>query len=164
MLTWLGTATIKSTQARKPTFGFQVSSRLEPFREPRRWEGWDLTGKVLMGLDEMKTAFCQHVCPQIHYLDMRALLCNVRRKEPANPYHDSLISILSLIVLRVPWVQLIEKRNFHQLKYQRIGAGYYPECGQTKGKGIFTEHAISPQQAINAFSLDMAEPVDDKPG
>lgn len=96
MLMWLGAATIKSTQARKPTFGFQVYSRLEAFRGPLKWEGWDLPGKVLMGLDETKTAFCQHVCPQIHYLEMRALLCNVRRKELATPYRDSLISIFSL--------------------------------------------------------------------
>lgn len=47
----------------------------------------------------------------------------------------------------------MEKSNFHPLKYQRIGSGYYPECGQIKGKSIFTKHTISPQQAINKCLL-----------
>lgn len=85
-------------------------------------------------------------------------------EKPANPSHDSLISILSLIVLIVPEVQHIKKSHFHQLKYQGIWSRDYPECRQIKGKGIFTKHTILPQQAINTFSFNMAEPVDVKPG
>lgn len=73
-----------------------------------------------MGLDEMKAAFCQQACPHARYLERRALLCKVRRKELANPYHDTLISISSLIVL-VPRVQLIEKSNLISSKIRDQG-------------------------------------------
>lgn len=107
-------------------------------------------------MGEMKTAYCQHACPQIHHGGMKAPLWNVRRNELSQyPHHDPQIGVLSLVVPVVPGAQLIENCNFHQLQQQRMELGCPPECGQIKGE------ASSPN---TQFPLQVAEPASDKSG